>query len=70
MVDLTDVAEVEGLAEKHGVPPSTKLLAYDFVLVSEEEVSQLRHARAQEALESQGMEGMRIVNGLPVPEVD
>lgn len=70
VVDLRDVSEVEGLAEKHGVSPSTKLLQYDFVLVSEEEANRLRHEKAQKALERQGVTGFEIIDGLPVPALD
>lgn len=68
VVDLGTVSDVEGLAEKHGVAPSAKLMQYDFVLVSEEEVSKLRDEKAREAIEKQGAKGMRVVNGTLVPE--
>lgn len=46
------------------------MLKYDFVLVTDEETKQLRHDEAVKAMKGLGREGMMIVNGLPVPEVD
>ncbi|KAL6711180.1 hypothetical protein ACN47E_005711 [Coniothyrium glycines] len=57
-------------AATYGVAPGTKLLTYDFVLVTEEETRQLRHDEAVKAMKELGREGMMIVNGVPVPEVD
>lgn len=58
------------LAEQYGVDEGTKLLQYDFVLVADDETKQLRHEEAVKAMKGLGREGMMIVNGLPVPEVD
>lgn len=44
-MDLKTVSDVDGLAEKYDVKPSTRLLTYDFVLVSEEEVKLLRESK-------------------------
>jgi hypothetical protein len=52
------------------VKEGSKLLKYDFVLVTDEETKQLRHDEAVKAMKMLGREGMMIVNGLPVPEVD
>lgn len=57
-------------AQQYGVQAGCKLLKYDFVLVTDEETKQLRHEEAVKAMKSLGREGMMIVNGLPVPEVD
>ena len=57
-------------ARKYHVAEGTKLLKYDFVLVTDEETKQLRHDEAVKAMKSLGREGMIIVNGLPVPDVD
>jgi hypothetical protein len=70
LVDLGKVGDVEGLAEKHGVSPDTKLMTYDFVLVSDKEASDLRHKLAVEALEKSGISGVTVVNGMLVPDVD
>lgn len=58
------------LAKEYNVKEGTKLLKYDFVLVTDEETKQLRHDEAVKAMKGLGREGMMIVNGLPVPEVD
>ncbi|KAH7024077.1 Intradiol ring-cleavage dioxygenase [Ilyonectria destructans] len=68
VIDLGTVSDIEGLAEKHGVPPRTKLLQYDFVLVGEDEVRKLRDEKAREAIEKQGATGIRVVNGTLIPE--
>jgi hypothetical protein len=57
-------------AKEYGVQEGSKVLKYDFVLVTDEETKQLRHDEAVKAMKSLGREGMMIVNGLPVPEVD
>jgi hypothetical protein len=57
-------------AKKYDVKEVSKLLQYDFVLVTDEETKQLRHDEAVKAMKMLGREGMMIVNGLPVPEVD
>ena len=57
------------LADLYGVDPSTATLEYDFVLVSEAEVENLRNEKSKNALADLGKE-MRLINGLPVPEVD
>ncbi|KAL5120705.1 hypothetical protein ACEQ8H_001454 [Pleosporales sp. CAS-2024a] len=58
------------LAQQYGVKEGTQLLQYDFVLVTDDETKQLRHDEAVKAMKNLGREGMMIVNGLPVPEVD
>ncbi|KAL1800271.1 hypothetical protein ACET3X_000613 [Alternaria dauci] len=57
-------------AKKYDAKEGSKLLKYDFVLVTDEETKQLRHDEAVKAMKMLGREGMMIVNGLPVPEVD
>lgn len=56
-------------AKQYDVKEGTKLLTYDFVLVTDEETKKLRHDEAVKAMEGLGRE-MMIVNGLPVPDVD
>ena len=56
-------------AEKYGVKPGTLTLKYGFVLVSEKEASELRDERSRQALEALGRR-MKLVDGLPVPDVD
>ncbi|KAF4552239.1 Catechol 1,2-dioxygenase-like protein 4 [Elsinoe fawcettii] len=55
--------------EKYGVKEGAKLLTYDFVLVTEEETRTLRTEEARKAMEKLGKR-MKIVEGLPVPDVD
>lgn len=59
----------DAIAAQHGVKVGTPLLKYDFVLVSEAEASQLRSDRSVKALHDLGRK-VKIVDGLPVPEVD
>ncbi|KAF5589537.1 aromatic compound dioxygenase [Fusarium pseudocircinatum] len=46
IVDLGTLSELPGFSERYGLPGTTKLLRYDFSLVSEAEVGALRHAEA------------------------
>jgi hypothetical protein len=69
IVDLRMVSDVKSFAEKYGVPPSTRLLTYDFILVTEQETAILRDKEAERAIAKQDRK-MRVINGLPVPEVD
>ncbi|PWY65744.1 aromatic compound dioxygenase [Aspergillus heteromorphus CBS 117.55] len=56
-------------AAKYGVSEDHPLLTYDFVLVSDEETSELRARNSKEALDKLGRK-VKIVNGLPVPDLD
>jgi hypothetical protein len=58
------------LAKQYNVKEGTKLLKYGFVLVTDEETKKLRHEEALKAMQGLGREGMIIINGLPVPDVD
>jgi hypothetical protein len=68
VVDL-DTIEDPDMARGYGVEVGTKLMKYDFVLVSEEEARRLRDRNSIEALEGLGMK-VKIVDGLPIPDVD
>lgn len=57
------------IAQKYNVPEGHALLTYDFVLVSNVETSELRAKNSKIALDKLGRK-VRIVNGLPVPELD
>jgi len=57
------------LSEKYGVKEGTALITYDFVLVTDKEASDLRDQKSKDALEKLGRH-VKIVDGLPVPEVD
>jgi protocatechuate 3,4-dioxygenase beta subunit len=67
IVDLGKVRKE--MAEKYGVKEGTRLLEYAFVLVTEEESKRLREERSKKALEALGRR-VKIVDGLPVPDVD
>lgn len=47
----------------------TALIKYDFVLVTETSVADLRQEESKRALASQG-QSFRFIDGLPVPDVD
>lgn len=67
---VIDIGEVsEELGKKYDVKPGTKLMQYDFVLVSDKDASELREKKAREAMEAQGRK-MKYHEGLPVPDVD
>ena len=56
-------------AERYGVKEGISLMTYDFVLVSDKESGDLRAERSKAALEKLGRR-VKIVEGLPVPDVD
>ncbi|KAL2823392.1 Intradiol ring-cleavage dioxygenase [Aspergillus cavernicola] len=56
-------------AAKYGVSEDHVLLTYDFVLVSDVETSELRAKNSKAALDKLGRK-VKIVNGLPIPELD
>lgn len=60
----------ETAAKYPGAVEGMKLLTYDFVLVSEQETAELRLTQSIEALGRLGMDKVKIVDGLPVPELD
>lgn len=56
-------------AEHFGVEVGCALIKYDFVLVTEKAVADLRQKESERALTSQG-QNFRFIDGLPVPDVD
>jgi hypothetical protein len=56
-------------AQKYNVAPGTKMLQYDFVLVSNAETESLRDAYAVAARGEMGKK-MKLADHLPVPELD
>ncbi|KIV95902.1 hypothetical protein PV10_03503 [Exophiala mesophila] len=56
-------------ADKYGVKEGSALMTYDFVLVTEKNSFDLRSENSAKALEKLGRR-VKIVNGLPVPELD
>lgn len=67
LVDLNTVTEE--MVKQYGVSANSKLMTYDFVLVSDEDAMKLKEEKAREAMKVQGRK-MKFHNGLPVPEVD
>lgn len=67
---LVDLGVVDAdMAKKYGVKEGSKLMTYDFVLVSEEEATKLREEEAMKAMKALGWR-MKMYEGLPVPDVD
>jgi hypothetical protein len=68
LVVSLDIVNAEQ-AKKYDTKEGTKLITYDFVLVTDEEAYQLREKEAMKAMEALGRR-MKLYNGLPVPDVD
>ena len=66
LIDLGTVNAEQ--ASTYGVKEGSKLISYDFVLVTEEESRKLREANAMRAMEKLGR-NMKLYRGLPVPDV-
>lgn len=66
IIDLARVGDTEGLAEKYDVSPDTKLLKYDFVLITEEEAQKARVQAAQEVADKQDGK-LKVVDGQLIP---
>ena len=67
IVELSKIDKAQ--AEKYGVQEGSALMTYDFVLVTDKESRELRERNSRTALEQLGRR-VKIVEGLPVPEVD
>lgn len=57
------------IAKDYNVKAGTPVLSHDFVLISEEEANNLRARKSLEALADLGKKA-KLLNGLPVPDVD
>lgn len=68
IVDLGTVNAEQ--AKKYDIKEGSKLLTYDFVLVTDEETKELRDEEALKAMKKLGRDNMTIINGLIVPDVD
>lgn len=68
MVDLEKVDKAT--AGEYGVEEGSWLLKHDFVLVTEKETEDLRDRNAVEALGKLGLTHLKLVDHLPVPELD
>lgn len=62
IVDLERVSDAPGFSETYEVSGTTKLLKYDFVLVSQAEAEALRHERATKSAGNL-KSGVKVVNG-------
>lgn len=67
LVDLGEVNAEE--AKQYGVKEGSKILKHDFVLVTEKQSSDLRNEKSIQALEKLNRR-CKIVDGLPVPDID
>ncbi|KAI7473309.1 cathecol 1,2-dioxygenase [Hortaea werneckii] len=67
LIDLGTVTPEQ--AKQYGMKEGSRLISYDFVLVSKEESDRLREKNAMEAMQKLGR-NMKMYNGLPVPDVD
>ncbi|KAF6834008.1 Hydroxyquinol 1,2-dioxygenase [Colletotrichum musicola] len=68
VVDLEKVDKAT--AGEYGVEEGSWLLKHDFVLVTEKETEDLRDRNAVEALGKLGLTHLKLVDHLPVPELD
>lgn len=68
VVDLDKVDRAT--AGQYGIKEGSWLLKYDFVLVTERETEELRDRNAVEALGKLGLTHLKLVDHLPVPELD
>ncbi len=67
---LVDFSTVDNqTANTYNCVPGGLLLKHDFVLVSETEATKLREKNSLEALAALGRK-MKLLDGLPVPDVD
>ena len=67
---LVELSKADGMvAKEYDVEVGSPVLEYDFVLVTEKEADELRDERSRKALEELGRK-VKIVEGLPVPDVD
>jgi hypothetical protein len=57
-------------AEEYGVEEGIWLLKHDFVLTTQEETEKLRDQLATEALQKLGLKNLKLVDHLPVPDLD
>lgn len=68
IVALEEVTDKK-IAEQYGVKIGTKLIKYDFVLVTNEVATELRLEKAKDAMKAQGIDAV-FIDGLPVPALD
>ncbi|KAJ5245421.1 hypothetical protein N7489_005517 [Penicillium chrysogenum] len=67
---VVDVGKASAeVSRKYGVPEGHAILTYDFVLMTIDETSYLRDQKSREAMDNLGYK-VKIVDGLPIPDVD
>lgn len=67
---VVEIGETDkATSDKYEVDEGTALITWDFVLVSDKEANELRDKKSIEALKKLGRH-VKIVDGLPVPDVD
>lgn len=59
----------ESIAKEYNIKHGAPVLSYDFVLASEKEASDLRDERSRKAMAGLGRR-TKLIDGLPVPDVD
>lgn len=67
IIDLESVDDAT--AKQYNVNPGMRLLKHDFFMVNEHQARELRDEKAREALAGLGRK-LKLVNSLPVPDVD
>lgn len=67
VVDMDPIDDAT--AKEYNMEPSTLLLRHDFVLATEKEAIILHRETSKKALADLGLK-VKLVNGLPVPDVD
>lgn len=67
VVDMDPIDDVT--AKEYDAEPGTFLLKHDFVLPTEQEAIDLQHETSRKFLADLGLK-VRLVDGLPVPDVD
>lgn len=68
IVDLTTVSREQAL--RYGVTEGGKLLAYNFQLVNDAETRKLRDEKALAVIAGLEHTKLKLVHGLPVPDID
>src|ERR1700731_3722982 len=67
---IVDLSEVDDeIAAKYDVKKGIKLLKYDFILATSEEAGAMREKKAMESMQKLNRK-MKMLNGLPIPDLD
>ena len=68
MIDLDKVDKAA--ADEYSVAEGSWLLKHDFVMTTQKEADDLRDELATEALKKLGLTHLKLIDHLPVPDVD